>query len=118
VGDFDLGWTWLGFSVANVLVIGGVLVDVAADWSIDGSGVEKMMGAGKGYNSALTHPKQRRQPIADLNVRGWRLQIHFPRPGCVVDGLKMARSGSLDLVGIDGLKMGVGRHPWSARVKQ
>ncbi|GAB2294165.1 hypothetical protein Dimus_028385 [Dionaea muscipula] len=49
--------------------------------------------------------------VADMNACGWRQQIRFSRLGCVVDGLKMGRSGSLDLVGVDGLKMGVGRRP-------
>ncbi|GAB2266436.1 hypothetical protein Dimus_001444 [Dionaea muscipula] len=71
------------------------------------------------FHQQLTHPSSGDNlAVANLNAREWRQQIPFPRPGCVVDGLKMARSGSLDLVGVDGLKMGVGQHPWSARVQQ
>ncbi|GAB2291191.1 hypothetical protein Dimus_025450 [Dionaea muscipula] len=55
--------------------------------------------------------------VANLNACGWRQQ-QIPRPGCVVDGLKMGISDSLDLIGVDGLKMSIGRHPWSARVQQ
>ncbi|GAB2299164.1 hypothetical protein Dimus_033236 [Dionaea muscipula] len=87
----------------------------------DGEGDDRRAGGdggGRPSRHSRTPNSGDNLAVAYLNARGWQQQIRFPRPGCVVDGLKMARSGSLDLVGVDGLKMGVGRHPWSARVKQ
>ncbi|GAB2266253.1 hypothetical protein Dimus_001274, partial [Dionaea muscipula] len=60
-------------------------------------------------NSSRTPSSGDNLAVVDLNAHGWRQQIRFPRPGYVVDGLKMGRFGSLDLVDVNGLKMGVGR---------